>query len=304
MEISKEEFGVIGNAKSWISFFLSSRTQRVIIEHKCSKNFQLDCGVPQGSCLGPILFILYASGIFNIVKKHLPNAHGYADDTQLYLSFKPSSKSTQDEALKAIETCIAEVRAWMITHRLKINDSKTEFLIIGSRQQLSKVSIDSITIGASSVQPVSSVRNLGAWFDENLSMTTHVGKVCSKAFRGLYSIKQIRKYLSQDATKVLIHAFVTSHLDYCNSLLCGIPQYQYSRLQRILNAAARLVCLVPKFNHITPVLYDLHWLPVFYRIKFKIILLVHRSLFNWYCTCLLKEPAQVQELHIIQLEVK
>ena len=168
----------------------------------------------------------------------------------------------------------------MITHRLKINDSKTEFLIIGSRQQLSKVSIDSITIGASSVQPVSSVRNLGAWFDENLSMTTHVGKVCSKAFRGLYSIKQIRKYLSQDATKVLIHAFVTSHLDYCNSLLCGIPQYQYSRLQRILNAAARLVCLVPKFNHITPVLYDLHWLPVFYRIKFKIILLVHRSLFG------------------------
>ena len=168
----------------------------------------------------------------------------------------------------------------MITHRLKMNDSKTEFLIIGSRQQLSKVSIDSITIGSSSVQPVSSVRNLGAWFDENLSMTTHVGKVCSKAFRGLYSIKQIRKYLSEEATKVLIHAFVTSHLDYCNSLLCGIPQYQYSRLQRILNAAARLVCLVPKFNHITPVLYDLHWLPVFYRVQYKIILLVHRSLFG------------------------
>ena len=103
-----------------------------------------------------------------------------------------------------------------------------------------------------------------------MSMNTHIGKVCSKAFRGLYNIRQIRKYLSAESTKCLIHAFVTSHLDYCNSLLYKLPQYQYDRLQKVLNAAARFTCFIPKFAHITPVLRELHWLPVKFRVEFKI----------------------------------
>ena len=83
-----------------------------------------------------------------------------------------------------------------------------------------------------------------------LSMNTHIGKVCSKACRGLYNIRQIRKYLSAESTKCLIHAFVTSHLDYCNALLYKLPPYQYDRLQKVLNAAARVTCLIPKFAHI------------------------------------------------------
>ena len=85
------------------------------------------------------------------------------------------------------------------------------------------------------------------------------------------------KYLSEESTKILVHAFVTSHLDYCNSLPCGLPQYQYDRLQRVLNAAARVVCLIPKFDHITPVLIGLHWLPVRYRVIFKLLLLVYKG---------------------------
>ena len=95
--------------------------------------------------------------------------------------------------------------------------------------------------------------NLGTWFDNHMSMNTHIGKVCSKAFRGLYNIRQIRKYLSAESTKCLIHAFVTSHLDYCNALLYKLPQYQYDRIQKVLNAAARVTCLIPKFAHISPV---------------------------------------------------
>ena len=126
--------------------------------------------------------------------------------------------------------------------------------------------------------PITSVRNLGAWFDGHMSMSVHVGKVCSKAFRSLYNIRQIRKFLTPDATRLLIHALVTSHLDYCNSLLYGIPQYQFDRLQRILNAAARVVCQVPRFEHITPSLKKLHWLPVRYRVQFKTALLVYKVL--------------------------
>ena len=116
------------------------------------------------------------------------------------------------------------------------------------------------------------------WFDSHMSMDIHIGKVCSKAFRSLYNIRQIRKFLSEDTTKILVHAFVTSHLDYCNSLFYGLPQSQYDRLQRVLNVAARVVCLIPKFDHITPVLIGLHWLPVRYRVIFKILLLVYKAL--------------------------
>ena len=91
-----------------------------------------------------------------------------------------------------------------------------------------------------------------------MSVNTHIGKVCSKAFRGLYNIRQIRKHLSAESTKCLIHAFVTSHLDYCNFLLYEVPQYQYDRLQKVLNAAARVTCLILKFAHITQSINQLY----------------------------------------------
>ena len=109
-------------------------------------------------------------------------------------------------------------------------------------------------------------------------MDTHVVKVCSKAFRGLHTIRQIRKFFSEESTKTLVDAFVMSHLDYCNSLLYGIPKYQCDWLQKILNAAARVICVIPKFDHITPFLIKLHWLPVYSQIQLKILLLVFKAL--------------------------
>ena len=135
----------------------------------------------------------------------------------------------------------------MFTNRLKINDTKMEFLFVGSRQQLSKVQLESVTFQDSEI----SVRNLGACL-----MGIHVSKVCSKALRDLYSIRPIRKYLSEDATKVLVHAFVTSRLDYCNQLLFGFQNTNVIRCRGFLAAAAaaaRVVCLVPKVSHHTPV---------------------------------------------------
>ena len=84
--------------------------------------------------------------------------------------------------------------------------------------------------------------------------------------------------MSIESTKMLVHAFVTSCLDYCNSLLFGIPQYQIKRLQRVLNAAARITCFTPRCSHITPVLMHLHWLPIKFRVEFKIALLVYKAL--------------------------
>ena len=271
LETLEKDFGVTGNALKWLTSYLSKRRQTILIKDHESE-------VSQGSCLGHILFILYVAGLFKVIHKHLPNAHTYADDTEIYHSFRPDTSLSQDAALKSIENCVADIRAWMLSNRLLINDSKTECIIIGSKKQLSKINVNEITVGESTIQPVEVVQSIGMWFDSHMSMDIHIGKVCSKAFRSLYNIRQIRKFLSEDTTKILVHAFVTSHLDYCNSLFYGLPQSQYDRLQRVLNAAARVVCLIPKFDHITPILIRLHWLPVRYRVIFKILLLVYKAL--------------------------
>ena len=124
----------------------------------------------------------------------------------------------------------------------------------------------------------SSVRNLGTWFDPHLNMDVNITKTCSSAFYYLYNVRHIRKYLSRSNTESLVHAFVTSGLDYCNSLLYGLPKYQLSKLQRVMNASARLVYCAPKSCHITPLLRELHWLPICYRIEYKILLLTFKVL--------------------------
>ena len=132
-----EEVGVSGLALEWFRSYLQNRTQRVAVDGTFSERFVLDHGVPQGSCLGPLLFIIYSSKLFKVIRDQLPEAHCYADDTQLYLSFNPHSDASQTVAINAMECCIEKIREWMIRDKLMINDSKTEFILIGTRQQLS-----------------------------------------------------------------------------------------------------------------------------------------------------------------------
>ena len=135
-------------------------------------------------------------------------------------------------------------------------------MIVGTRQQLAKVNIDQLCVGESSIVPVTSVKNLGSWFDKNMSMTTHIIKVCKAASFHLYNIRRIRKHLTSESTHCLVRATVIGRIDYCNSLLFKIPAVHIAKLQRIQNSAARLVYYIPRFEHITPVLYRLLWLPV------------------------------------------
>ena len=122
-------------------------------------------------------------------------------------------------------------------------------------------------------------RNLGVWLDSNLSMGDHIAKTSSAAFNYLYNIRRIRKYLSKESTETLIHAFISSHLDYCNSLLYSLPAYQIQKLQRVHNSAARrLVFEESTFCHITPLLRALHWLPTAYWIVFNISLLTFKAI--------------------------
>ena len=146
----------------------------------------------------------------------------------------------------------------------------------GTRQQLSKLSPSVLHVGDHTINPSVSVRNLGLVFDNSLSMDSHINQVCKTAFYHIHNIRKISKYLSQES----LNTFITSRLDYCNSLFYGLPKHHISKLQRVQNAAARLVTSTRKYDHITPVLYNLHWLPVFYRIYFKILILTFKAIHN------------------------
>ena len=274
----KSRCGVDGKELEWFASYLADRTQRVTVNDGLSSAFPLRQGVPQGSCLGPLLFTVYTSKLFDIVSKHLPSVHCYADDTQLYLAFSPDVQGEDEAALNAMRDCIHDLRNWMIEDRLMLNDDKTELMLIGTRQQLQKVNLNDITVGDTVVEAKSVVRNLGSWFDRNLDMSSHISKQCASAFYHLHNISRIRRFLSTDTTKALVHAFVTSRVDYCNSLLYGLPASHLNKVQRVLNAAARLVCRAPRYCRITPLLYELHWLPVRQRISFKILLFVFKAI--------------------------
>ena len=278
VETLRSRVGVDGVALQWFMSYLSNRTQQVKVNGVRSEKVALETGVPQGSCLGPVLFTVYVADLFRIIEKHLPDAHGYADDHQVYLSFRPGPSTVQTDSISAMENCISDLRSWMIANWLKVNDSKTEFMVIGSKQQLERVSIPGIQVGDETIAPVTSVRNLGAIFDSNLKMDMHIAKACKSAYYHLHNIRRIRKYLTDEAACTITHAFVTSQIDYCNSLMSGLPSRLIQRVQRVHNTAARVVCKLRKYDHITPALITLHWLPVKYRIDFKVLLLVFKGL--------------------------
>lgn len=290
-------FGVQSTAMSWFASYLSNRTQRVVISGSSSQPSTMKFGVPQGSCLGPLLFVIYSSELYQIIISHLPGVTIFADDSQLWISFKPDSEQNQDAAYEALQYCIIDIKKWMIKKKLKMNDDKTEFLLIGTRQQLKKVEHHPIKIGDELICPVNSARNLGSWFDSNMSFKTHINKTCSAGFYHLRNISRIKKFVSPDLLESLIHSFITSKLDYCNSLLYGVPDFDLIKLQRIQNAAARLVTNSDRFCHITPVLRDLHWLPIKLRIQYKILLITFKALHNL-------APTYVQELVTLKPSTK
>ena len=208
------QFGLSGQVRDWFASYLENRRQSVSINGGSSQQFQLKFGLPQGSCLGPLLFVLYSSELFNIIKSHLPNVHAFADDTQLYISFKLDDI---DPAITGMTNCIADIKNWMLKDKLRLNDNKTEIVLIGTKQQLSKVSMNTFSFGHTDISLSSEVRNLGCWFDSNLTMDSQMTKTCKAAFYHIYNIRRIRKYLNSDTTQTLVNALVTSRLDYCNS---------------------------------------------------------------------------------------
>jgi hypothetical protein len=138
--------------------------------------------------------------------------------------------------------------------------------------------LPSINIGSSYISPSKSARDLGAIIDDEMQLKSHVQNICRSASFGIYKIGQLRKYLDKKSTERLVHAFVSSKLDFNNSLLYGLPSAVLASLQRVQNSAARLITYTKRHNHISPVLRELHWLPIRERIMFKMLLITYKAI--------------------------
>ncbi|KAK7094370.1 hypothetical protein V1264_005945 [Littorina saxatilis] len=301
-------FGITGTALGWFCSYLTGRTQAVVIQNRHSEDTILKYGVPQGSVLGPVLFTMYIQPLGKVIKHHNVLYHMFADDTQLQ---KSAHTKQFTELVQSIESCSDHIKQWMTVNKLKMNDDKTEIMPVGKQSNLKLLSeTSSLTLSDTTVTFSSKVKNLGVHLDSSLSMDAHINSLCRTAFLEMRRISQIRHLLSLDATKTLVSAFILSRLDYCNSLLAGLPDAKLDRLQRIMNNAARLVLQLapsrPPRRQARPptahheqcstscaaqaqarpchpsiqgyLLMTLHWLPIKARITFKIATLCYRSL--------------------------
>ena len=225
----------------------------------------LKCGVPQGSILGPLLFTLYIHPLITIICQSGPSYHFFADDFHLHKSCVSSDFPVLACCLK---DCIEDVAEWMGDSKLKINDDKTELMAIGTSSKLIQVipNLAPMSISGCDIPFSQSVKNLGFYLDETLSIDAHIKYLCGILFCQLRRIGKFRFFLSTDAANKLAVSLIFSRLDYCDSLLPGIPDNKPNKLQRIQSHAARLVPRKSRHASATTLLKTLQWLPVQARI--------------------------------------
>ena len=270
-------FGISGTALSWFKSYLTNRSQTVVIENFKSDSRDIIFGVPQGSVLGPVLFLMYTKPLLDSIDKQNILNQSFADDTQLYGSSKPEHAQ---QTISTIQNCIQGIRGWMLENKLKLNDEKTEALLFHSKSLLTQNLPSSITVGTVQIDFSVSARNLGYIISDDMTLNAHISHICRTAYTAIRQISTIRKYLTVEATKTLVCSFVLSRLDYCNSLLAGCPQHLINKLQKVQNSAARLILQARKHDHITPLLHALHWLPVYARINYKLSVLSHNFFYG------------------------
>ena len=186
-------------------------------------------------------------------------------------------RSNPNVAIHRINLCISDLRIWMIRNRLKMNDSKTEFLIITSSFLKQSFNDLSIMDGDSKIVSFNSARNLGVILDKCMKLDYHISSVCKLTYFYLRYIGSIRSILSNNACAQLIHFLFAVRLDYCNSILYGLHDNSLYCLQKIQNTAARILVRLSRFSHISATLFYLHWLPIRYRITFKICILTYQA---------------------------
>ena len=226
--------GITGAALSWFTSYLTDRQQFVQLRNHKSGCSGVSLGVPQGSVLGPLLFTIYLLPLGTLLHHHGIHFHCYANDTQVYISSKPTAAIPPTSLI----TCLDDIRSWMSRNFLKLNGNKTEALLIGSKSiitQSQHTPAPPIIVHGFPAPFSPQVKSLGVILDSTLSFAPHIQNITRTAFFHLRNISRLRPSLTQSSTEILVHSFVTSRIDYCNALLTGLPTKLINRLLIIQN---------------------------------------------------------------------
>ena len=276
LDILKRDIGITGTALQWFKSFLTGRTQRVKIKNSLSDTLSVLFGVPQGSVLGPILFNIYISSLSHVIRNAGFSTSGYADDNNAYKSFALTFQL--NVVSKQLPDLLDQINEWMNLFFLKMNPDKTEIIMLMPQQLKDVHTINGcIFSDGNCIRFANFVKNLGFTLDRYLNMDVHVNLIVSHCYKMLSDISKIRHLLSYKHTQMLVHAVISSRLDYCNSLLYGANKTIINKLQKVQNAAARLVSMRRKHESVSDVIKELHWLRIEARIIFKMLVLVFKS---------------------------
>ena len=239
LEILKEEIGVDGTVLKWFRSFLSGRTQRVKIDNVYSESLQVPCGAPQGSVLGPKIFNINVRSQPMVFKHCMFTTSSFADDSngrkQFALTFQFHVINND------IRNCLNHIINWSNAHYMKINPDKTDIMLLRPRSMNKDVIINGIIFEDQCIRFSTEVKNVGIWIDKNLSMNKHINHIVSHCYKILRDIGRIKKHLQRSDLEDLVHAVITSRLDYCNSLFVNISKDNLYKLQKVQNAAAKLI---------------------------------------------------------------
>lgn len=275
----KNRFFIDHTVLDWFKSYLSDRNYSVKINCSISNGIITLYGVPQGSILGPILFLLYISEIESIAEMHGLNIHIFADDMQLYISFQNCNAM---QSISTIENCLRHIKSWMMSNFLKINEDKTDLLMISPiRSNCDSLDDVCISFGGSIVLPSSTVTNLGVKIDSSMTFHAQINYITSKGYFYLNNFYRVADKLDHDLKVLLVTTYILPLIDYCNVVLLSATKSYVDKLQKLLNCAVRFIFNLrgrKQFLPITPYLYKLHILPVQVRIHYKLCLLVYKCI--------------------------
>jgi hypothetical protein len=271
----ENDIGIHGKALDWFKSFLSARTQATCVNGSTSETCNMKYGVPQGSVLGPVLFNIYVRNFIKLVNENGFNVHGYADDHQIKTTF---CVEFQYSALcYALPKLLNVVSQWMSARFLKLNASKTKLLLFSPQNVSSNIHVDRVYLEDGVSLPVTDVEfSLGVKIDSDLTFSPQIDMVLRQSYRYISDLGRIRRYLSLSDIRSLVQAVITSRIDNCNSLFYGIHENELCRLQRLQNSCARVIYGRRKYDHVSDLFTELHWLPIKQRIVFKLLLFVFK----------------------------